>query len=59
VNFAGVLALFTGVVGSLVLSKISTALSQWTWFTGAIIGYVAYYVLYKYWYGKHFPAIPN
>jgi NCS1 family nucleobase:cation symporter-1 len=59
VNFAGVLALFTGVVGSLVLSKISTALSQWTWFTGAIIGYVAYYVLYRYWYGKHFPAIPN
>ncbi|MEJ2024125.1 MAG: NCS1 family nucleobase:cation symporter-1, partial [Deltaproteobacteria bacterium] len=45
VNFAGVLALFTGVVGSLVLSKYSEVLSQWTWFTGAIIGYIAYWIL--------------
>jgi NCS1 family nucleobase:cation symporter-1 len=59
VNFAGVLALFTGVVGSLVLGKVSTVLSQWTWFTGAIVAYIAYYVLYKAWWGKHFPAIPN
>ncbi len=58
VNFAGVLALFTGVVGSLILAKFSTTMSQWTWFTGAIIGYVAYLVLYRGWYGKHFPAVP-
>jgi hypothetical protein len=54
-----VLALFSGVVGSLVLGKVSTVLSQWTWFTGAIVAYVAYYVLYKAWWGKHFPEIPN
>ncbi len=59
VNFAGVLALFTGVVGSLVLSKYSAVLSQWTWFTGAIIGYIAYWILYRGWYGKHFPAVPE
>ena len=59
VNFAGVLALFTGVVGSLVLSKYSATLSQWTWFTGAIIGYIAYWFLYRVWYEKHFSAIPE
>jgi NCS1 family nucleobase:cation symporter-1 len=59
VNFAGVLALFTGVVGSLVLAKYSTALSQWTWFTGAIIGFFAYWILYSGWYGRHFPAVPE
>ncbi len=59
VNFAGVLALFTGVVGSLVLAKYSATLSQWTWFTGAIIGFIAYWILYSGWYGKHFPAIPD
>ena len=59
VNFAGVLALFSGVVGSLVLSKISAVLAQWTWFTGAIIGYIAYIVLYNAWYGKHHPEIPT
>jgi len=59
VNFAGVLALFSGVVGSLVLAKVSAALAQWTWFTGAIIGYIAYVVLYNAWYGKHHPAIPK
>jgi NCS1 family nucleobase:cation symporter-1 len=58
VNFAGVLALFTGVAGSLVLSMASTTLSQWTWFTGAIIGYLAYYILYKAWYGAHHPEVP-
>ena len=59
VNFAGVLALFSGVVGSLVLSMVSEALSQWTWFTGAIIAYIAYLVLYNTWYGAHHPAVPN
>lgn len=59
VNFAGVLALFTGVVGSLVLAKYSATLSQWTWFTGAIVGYIAYWILYRGWYEKHFPAIPD
>ncbi len=59
VNFAGVLALFTGVVGSLVLAKYSAALSQWTWFTGAIVGFLAYWILYSGWYGKHFPAVPE
>ena len=59
VNFAGVLALFTGLVGSLVLSKYSAVLSQWTWFTGAIIGYLAYWFLYRVWYEKYFPAIPE
>jgi NCS1 family nucleobase:cation symporter-1 len=59
VNFAGVLALFSGIAGSLVLSMVSTALSQWTWFTGAIIGYLAYYILYKAWYGAHHPEIPT
>jgi cytosine/uracil/thiamine/allantoin permease len=59
VNFAGVLALFSGVVGSLVLAKVSAALAQWTWFTGAIIGYIAYVVLYNAWYGKHHPAVPK
>ena len=59
VNFAGVLALFSGVVGSLVLAKISPVMAQWTWFTGAIIGYIAYVVLYGAWYGKHHPAIPK
>jgi NCS1 family nucleobase:cation symporter-1 len=59
VNFAGVLALFSGVVGSLVLSKVSAVLAQWTWFTGAIIGYIAYVVLYSAWYGKHHPAVPK
>jgi nucleobase:cation symporter-1, NCS1 family len=59
VNFCGVLALFSGVVGSLVLSKLSAALAQWTWFVGAIVGYVAYIVLYRIWYGKHHPEIPN
>lgn len=58
VNFAGVLALFSGVAGSLVLSMASTVLSQWTWFTGAIIGYLAYYILYKAWYGAHHPEVP-
>jgi NCS1 family nucleobase:cation symporter-1 len=58
VNFAGVLALFTGVAGSLVLSMASATLSQWTWFTGAIIGYLAYYILYKAWYGAHHPEVP-
>jgi len=57
VNFAGVLALFSGVVGSLVLSMVSDALSQWTWFTGAFIAYVAYLVLYNVWYGAHHPAV--
>jgi cytosine/uracil/thiamine/allantoin permease len=59
VNFAGVLALFTGIVGSLLLAKFSAALSQWTWFTGAIIGYIAYWALYRGWYGKYFPAVPE
>ena len=59
VNFAGVLALFTGVVGSLVLSKYSATLSQWTWFVGAIIGFFAYWILYKAWYEKYFPAVPE
>jgi uncharacterized membrane protein SirB2 len=54
-----VLALFTGVVGSLVLSKLSAALAQWTWFVGAIVGYIAYIVLYRAWYGKHHPEIPT
>ncbi len=55
---AGVLALFTGIVGSLLLAKFSAALSQWTWFTGAIIGFIAYWALYRGWYGKYFPAVP-
>jgi len=38
---------------------VSAALAQWTWFTGAIIGYIAYVVLYNAWYGKHHPAIPK
>jgi NCS1 family nucleobase:cation symporter-1 len=59
VNFCGVLALFSGVVGSLVLSKLSSALAQWTWFVGAIVGYIAYIVLYRAWYGKHHPEIPT
>ncbi len=59
VNFAGVLALFTGIVGSLVLSKYSSVLSQWTWFVGAIIGFFAYWILYRAWYEKYFPAIPE
>jgi hypothetical protein len=59
VNFCGVLALFSGVVGSLVLSKLSAALAQWTWFVGAIVGYLAYIVLYRTWYGKHHPEIPG
>ena len=59
VNFAGVLALYTGLVGSLVLAKYSAVLSQWTWFTGAIIGYIAYWFLYRVWYEKRFPAIPE
>ena len=59
VNFAGVLALFTGIVGSLLLAKFSESLSQWTWFTGAIIGYIAYWALYRGWYQKHFPAVPE
>ncbi|MFO7707069.1 MAG: NCS1 family nucleobase:cation symporter-1 [Desulfobacterales bacterium] len=58
VNFAGVLALFTGIAGSLVLSMASAALAQWTWFTGAFIGYAAYYVLYKVWYGAHHQEVP-
>ena len=59
VNFAGVLALFSGVVGSLVLSMASKTLAQWTWFTGAFIGYIAYYILYKIWYGAHHSEVPN
>ena len=59
VNFAGVLALFSGVVGSLVLSMVSETLSQWTWFTGAGIGFLAYLVLYNTWYGAHHPAVPK
>ncbi len=59
VNFAGMLALYTGIVGSLLLAKYSTALSQWTWFTGAIIGYIAYWALYRGWYEKYFPAVPE
>jgi len=59
VNFAGVLALFSGVVGSLVLSMVSEALSQWTWFTGAIIAYIAYLVLYNAWYSTLHPAVPS
>jgi NCS1 family nucleobase:cation symporter-1 len=59
VNFAGVLALFSGVVGSLVLSKLSATLGQWTWFTGAFIGLFAYIILYNVWYGKHHPPVPN
>jgi NCS1 family nucleobase:cation symporter-1 len=59
VNFAGVLALFSGVVGSLVLSMVSETLSQWTWFTGAGIGFTAYLVLYNAWYGAHHPAVPK
>ena len=39
--------------------KLSAALAQWTWFVGAIVGYVAYIVLYRIWYGKHHPEIPN
>jgi cytosine/uracil/thiamine/allantoin permease len=58
VNFAGVLALFTGCVGSLLLAKLSATLNMWTWFVGAILAFVAYWVLYTYWYGKHFPAVP-
>ncbi len=58
VNFAGVLALFTGVVGSLLLSMASTALSQWTWFTGAIIGLIAYILLFSLWYGRQHAAVP-
>jgi NCS1 family nucleobase:cation symporter-1 len=58
VNFAGVLALFTGCVGSLLLAKLSATLNMWTWFVGAILAFVAYWALYTYWYGKHFPAVP-
>jgi NCS1 family nucleobase:cation symporter-1 len=59
VNFAGVLALFTGIVGSLVLSMVSPTLAQWTWFVGAFGGFIAYYLLYKVWYGKHHPEQPK
>jgi len=57
VNFCGVLSLFTGIGGSLLLSKLSAALAQWTWFVGAFVALIAYLVLYNAWYGKHHPAI--
>ena len=59
VNFAGVLALFTGVVTSLVLSMISETMAQWTWFVGAFGGFIAYYILYKIWYGNHHAEQPK
>ena len=58
VNFAGILSLFTGIVGSLLLAMASSTLSQWTWFTGAIIALIAYPLLYNLWYSKYHSAIP-
>jgi NCS1 family nucleobase:cation symporter-1 len=57
VNFCGVLSLFSGIGGSLLLSKLSAALAQWTWFVGVFVALIAYVVLYKAWYGKHHPAV--
>jgi NCS1 family nucleobase:cation symporter-1 len=56
VNFCGVLSLFTGIGLSLLLSKLSAALAQWTWFVGVFASLIAYIVLYSAWYGKHHPA---